>query len=79
MSISAEYGIDMSRVRGVVDNSNRILEVNNKSSFKTRKSFVFYRIFFRIRPGPSLLGILSAHKRRDLASSKPSKEPFYSV
>lgn len=27
MSISSEYGIDISRVRGVVDNSNRILEV----------------------------------------------------
>ncbi|WJX93219.1 DNA-3-methyladenine glycosylase I [Trifolium repens] len=28
MSISLEYGIDISRVRGVVDNANRILEVN---------------------------------------------------
>lgn len=28
MSISLEYGIDMSRVRGVVDNANRILEVS---------------------------------------------------
>lgn len=27
MSISSEYDIDISRVRGVVDNSNRILEV----------------------------------------------------
>jgi DNA-3-methyladenine glycosylase I len=27
MSISSEHGIDISRVRGVVDNSNRILEV----------------------------------------------------
>ena len=26
-SISAYYGIDLSQVRGVVDNSNRILEV----------------------------------------------------
>jgi 3-methyladenine DNA glycosylase Tag len=26
-SISAEYGLDISQVRGVVDNSNRILEV----------------------------------------------------
>lgn len=30
MSISAEYGIDMSRVRGVVDNSNRILEIKKE-------------------------------------------------
>ncbi|RDX78318.1 tag, partial [Mucuna pruriens] len=28
MSISLEYGIDISRVRGVVDNANRILEIN---------------------------------------------------
>ncbi|XP_061369133.1 uncharacterized protein LOC133312015 [Gastrolobium bilobum] len=28
MSISLEYGIDMSRVRGIVDNANRILEIN---------------------------------------------------
>lgn len=27
ISICSEYGIDISRVRGVVDNSNRILEV----------------------------------------------------
>lgn len=27
LSISLEYGIDISRVRGVVDNANRILEV----------------------------------------------------
>ena len=27
MSISSKYAIDISRVRGVVDNSNRILEV----------------------------------------------------
>ncbi|KAI4333247.1 hypothetical protein L6164_018081 [Bauhinia variegata] len=27
MSISSEYGIDISRVRGVVDNANRILEI----------------------------------------------------
>lgn len=27
VSIGSEYGIDISRVRGVVDNSNRILEV----------------------------------------------------
>ncbi|KAJ8761203.1 hypothetical protein K2173_001259 [Erythroxylum novogranatense] len=30
MSISTEYGIDMSRVRGVVDNSNRILEIEKE-------------------------------------------------
>ncbi|XP_058744333.1 uncharacterized protein LOC131616904 [Vicia villosa] len=30
MSISLEYGIDISRVRGVVDNANRILEVNKE-------------------------------------------------
>lgn len=30
-TISSEYGIDISRVRGVVDNSNRILEVINYS------------------------------------------------
>jgi len=29
LSISLEYGIDISRVRGVVDNANRILEVKN--------------------------------------------------
>ncbi|CAL5196439.1 unnamed protein product [Lathyrus oleraceus] len=29
-SISLEYGIDISRVRGVVDNANRILEVNKE-------------------------------------------------
>lgn len=29
VSIGSEYGIDISRVRGVVDNSNRILEVTN--------------------------------------------------
>ncbi|CAK9154826.1 unnamed protein product [Ilex paraguariensis] len=29
-SISADYGIDLSQVRGVVDNSNRILEVKRK-------------------------------------------------
>lgn len=29
MSISSEYGIEISRIRGVVDNSNRILEVTN--------------------------------------------------
>lgn len=29
MSISTEYNIDISRVRGVVDNSHRILEVIN--------------------------------------------------
>ncbi|KAL2327086.1 hypothetical protein Fmac_020513 [Flemingia macrophylla] len=28
MSVSFEYGIDISRVRGVVDNANRILEIN---------------------------------------------------
>lgn len=28
-SISSEYGLDLGRVRGVVDNSNRILEVYN--------------------------------------------------
>ena len=28
VSISLEYGIDISRVRGVVDNANRILEVS---------------------------------------------------
>ncbi|KAG5016536.1 hypothetical protein AAZX31_08G229200 [Glycine max] len=28
VSISLEYGIDISRVRGVVDNANRILEIN---------------------------------------------------
>ncbi|KAK7256988.1 hypothetical protein RIF29_30640 [Crotalaria pallida] len=28
MSISSEYGIDISRVRGVIDNANRILEIN---------------------------------------------------
>lgn len=28
MSISSEYGIDISRVRGVVDNANRIIEVS---------------------------------------------------
>ena len=27
MSISSQYGIDISRVRGVIDNSNRILQV----------------------------------------------------
>ena len=26
-SLSSEYGLDLGRVRGVVDNSNRILEV----------------------------------------------------
>ncbi|KAJ4836928.1 hypothetical protein Tsubulata_022035 [Turnera subulata] len=30
VSISTEYGIDISRVRGVVDNSNRILEIKNE-------------------------------------------------
>ncbi|XP_054812901.1 uncharacterized protein LOC129313647 [Prosopis cineraria] len=30
MSISSEYGIDISRVRGVVDNANRILEINKE-------------------------------------------------
>lgn len=29
VSISLEYGIDISRVRGVVDNANRILAVSN--------------------------------------------------
>ncbi|KAK7405790.1 hypothetical protein VNO78_07399 [Psophocarpus tetragonolobus] len=34
VSISLEYGIDISRVRGVVDNANRILEINkNFGSF----------------------------------------------
>ena len=31
MSISSEYGIDISRVRGVVDNANQILEVRIKT------------------------------------------------
>ncbi|XP_028773376.1 uncharacterized protein LOC114730457 [Neltuma alba] len=30
MSISSEYGIDISRVRGVVDNANRILKINKE-------------------------------------------------
>ncbi|CAK7326023.1 unnamed protein product [Dovyalis caffra] len=30
MSISAEYGIEISRVRGVVDNSNRMLEIKKE-------------------------------------------------
>jgi DNA-3-methyladenine glycosylase I len=30
-SISAEYGIDTSQVRGVVDNSNKIMEVMQHS------------------------------------------------
>ncbi|QCD86001.1 uncharacterized protein LOC114168324 [Vigna unguiculata] len=30
VSISLEYGIDISRVRGVVDNANRILEINKE-------------------------------------------------
>jgi len=32
MSISSEYGIDISRVRGVVDNANQILEVSKLKS-----------------------------------------------
>jgi len=32
MSISSEYGIDISRVRGVVDNANQILEVTKLKS-----------------------------------------------
>lgn len=42
VSISLEYGIDISRVRGVVDNANRILEVSkNQASEKAP----FYSLF----------------------------------
>jgi len=34
VSISLEYGIDISRVRGVVDNANRILEVSKNQASK---------------------------------------------
>lgn len=34
MSISSEYGIDISRVRGVVDNASRILEVSYKKNLR---------------------------------------------
>jgi len=33
MSISSEYGIDISKVRGVVDNANQILQVNKMCPF----------------------------------------------
>lgn len=40
MSISSEYGIDISRVRGAVDNANQILEVS-----KTQKLCSFSSLF----------------------------------
>jgi len=43
MSISSEYGIDISRVRGVVDNANQILEVS-----KTQKLCSFSSLFFNL-------------------------------
>lgn len=42
VSIGSEYDIDISRVRGVVDNSNRILEVKTKAILK---NFVLYQSF----------------------------------
>ena len=45
MSISSEYAIDISRVRGVVDNSNRILEVISNFfffSFKKNTNTFFF-------------------------------------
>ncbi|KAL2474014.1 DNA glycosylase superfamily protein [Forsythia ovata] len=38
-SISADYGIDLSQVRGVVDNSNRILEI--KKEFGSFEKYVW--------------------------------------
>ncbi|KAL1349230.1 hypothetical protein HN51_025744 [Arachis hypogaea] len=39
MSISSEYGIDISKVRGVVDNANRILEV--KKDFGSFEKYIW--------------------------------------
>ena len=38
--ISSEYGIDISRVRGVVDNANRILEVMFKNEDSETVHFI---------------------------------------
>lgn len=49
MSISSEYGIDISRVRGVVDNANQILEVSKLKScnlFITLFNLVSLLFFF---------------------------------
>ncbi len=42
LSISLEYGIDISRVRGVVDNANQILEVKNIKTCAFDLSFLAY-------------------------------------
>lgn len=49
-SISADYNIDLGRVRGVVDNSNRILEVIKKTlKLLTHDPLsVFFPFFFFI-------------------------------
>lgn len=39
-SITAEYGLDSSRVRGAVDNANCILEVRNLSSLSLSLAFL---------------------------------------
>lgn len=43
LSISSQYGIDMSRIRGIVDNSIRILEVT--LALKTPIEFCSLSIF----------------------------------
>ncbi|KAJ6891801.1 hypothetical protein NC651_025100 [Populus alba x Populus x berolinensis] len=45
MSISAEYGIEISRVRGVVDNSKRILELASKLRSLPDFKFMVYPTF----------------------------------
>ena len=48
MSISSVYNIDISRVRGVVNNANKILEVRKHYSSKTLPFFVFFFWLFSI-------------------------------
>ena len=43
LSISLEYGIDISRVRGVVDNANQILEVNESKIIPDSNHSLFSR------------------------------------